>query len=106
MTAPPDIDRLRSEFLSELDGVARQDDLKDLHDRYLGRKRGAVPALLKTVATAPPDQRRALGGGANALKKEIEQALEAKREGPGTGLGGVTRTESCRSSLAALRGDG
>ena len=81
MTAPPDIDRLRSEFLSELELVAGPDDLKALHDRYLGRKRGAVAALLKTVATAPPEQRRALGGGANALKKEIEQALEAKRAG-------------------------
>ena len=80
MTAPPNIDRLRSEFLSELESVAREQDLKNLHDRYLGRKRGAVPALLKSVAAAPPDQRRALGGGANSLKKEIEQALQAKRE--------------------------
>jgi phenylalanyl-tRNA synthetase alpha chain len=81
MATPTDIDRLRAEFLRELDDVTCPDDVKNLHDRYLGRKRGAVAALLKSVAKAPADQRRALGGGANALKKEIEQALEGAREG-------------------------
>ena len=81
MTAPSDIDRLRAAFLRELDGVAHERDIKVLHDRYLGRKRGAVAALLKRVAVVPPEQRRELGGGANALKKEIEQALEVKRDG-------------------------
>ena len=81
MTAPSAIDRLRAEFLRELDGVAHGRDLKVLHDRYLGRKRGAVAALLKRVASAPPEQRRELGGGANVLKKEIEQALEVRRAG-------------------------
>ena len=36
--------------------------------------------MLKNVASAPPDQRRALGTGANALKKEIEEALSAQRD--------------------------
>ena len=39
-----------------------------------------MAALLKSVASAPPDQRRALGTGANALKKEIEVALATKRD--------------------------
>ena len=68
VTTSSDIDRLRTEFQSELDGVQGDRDLKKLHDRYLGRKRGAVVALLKSVASAPPDQRRALGTRANALK--------------------------------------
>ena len=80
MTASSDIDRLRTEFQSGLDSVSGKRDLQDLHDRYLGRKRGAVPALLKSVASAPPDTRRVLGSSANALKKEIEAALANKRD--------------------------
>ena len=80
MTAPPDISQLRSEFLAELEPVATERELQDLHDRYLGRKRGAVPALLKAVSTAPTDQRPALGRKANDLKTEIVSALAARRE--------------------------
>ena len=80
MTASSDIDRLRFEFHRELAGASGDRDLQDLHDRYLGRKRGAVAALLKSVASAPPDQRRALGTGANTLKQEIEAALSEKRD--------------------------
>ena len=80
MTDSPQIDRLRADFLAELDTVSSDRDLQDLHDRYVGRKRGAVAALLKQVASAPPDQRRALGQAANTLKKEIEQALADRRE--------------------------
>ena len=80
MTASSDIDRLRTEFHSELDNVSGERDLQDLHDRFLGRKRGAVAALLKSVASAPPDQRRTLGTAANTLKKEIESALSENRD--------------------------
>ena len=80
MTASSDVDRLRTEFLGELASASSARDLQDLHDRYLGRKRGAVAALLKSVASAPPDQRRTLGAGANALKHEIDEALSARRD--------------------------
>ena len=80
MTASSDVDRLRTEFLGELDSASSERDLQDLHDRYLGRKRGAVAALLKTVASVPADQRRALGASANALKQEIDEALSARRD--------------------------
>ena len=79
MTAPADIDRLRTAFLTELEQVASEHDLQALRDRYLGRKRGAVAALLKSVATAPADQRPALGRDANTLKHEIDGALASRR---------------------------
>jgi phenylalanyl-tRNA synthetase alpha chain len=40
-----------------------------------------LAALLKTIASVPVDQRRTLGSAANSLKKEIEAALLARREG-------------------------
>ena len=84
MTAPADIDQLRTEFLAELERVSTEGDLQHLRDRYLGRKQGAVAALLKAVARAPADQRPALGRKANDLKREIDQALTTKREALGT----------------------
>lgn len=81
MTVSSDIDRLRTEFRSALSNASTSRDLQNLHDHYLGRKRGLLAALLKTIASVPVDQRRSLGTAANSLKKEIEAALLARREG-------------------------
>ena len=80
MTAPPDISHLRTEFLAELRRVTTERDLQDLRDRYVGRKRGAVAALLKVVSSAPADLRPTLGRKANELKQEIERELTARRK--------------------------
>ena len=81
MTVSSDIDRLRTEFRSALSDVSTSRDLQNLHDHYLGRKRGLLAALLKTIASVPVDQRRTLGTAANSLKQEIEAALLTRREG-------------------------
>ena len=80
MTASSDINQLRTEFLVELDRVSTQRDLQDLRDRYLGRKRGAVVALLKAVSKAPAKLRPTLGRTANELKAEIDRQLTARSE--------------------------
>ena len=54
-------------------------DLKALHDEFLSRKSGAVTALLKTLGTLPPEDRREFGALVNALKTEIEAALDERR---------------------------
>ena len=79
-TSSSDVDQLRKDFLAELERATSERSLQDLRDRYLGRKRGAVAALLKSVATAPAHQRPALGRDANALKQDIGRALAARRE--------------------------
>jgi phenylalanyl-tRNA synthetase alpha chain len=78
--SPSDIDRLREDFLIELEQVVNEQDLQELRDRYLGRKRGAVAALLKSVSKAPSDQRPGLGRNANILKQEIGNALASRRK--------------------------
>ena len=75
MSALPTVDDVRATFRAELEGVATPDQLQELRNRYLGRKRGAVTALLKSVSQAPPETRRELGRQANALKQEIERDL-------------------------------
>ncbi len=75
MSLLPTVEDTRAAFLAELGRAATPDELQELRNRYLGRKRGAVTALLKSVSQAPPETRRDLGRQANALKQEIEQAL-------------------------------
>jgi phenylalanyl-tRNA synthetase alpha chain len=76
---PNDIDRLRQEFRDELSRIASEADLKRARDRFLGRKGGVVATLMKSIAAAGPDERRALGQAANAFKTEIEQGLSARQ---------------------------
>ncbi len=74
------VDDVRAAFTAGLRDAASPAELQELRNRFLGRKRGAVTALLRSVAAASPDERRELGRQANALKQEIEQALAARRE--------------------------
>src|SRR5262245_58629798 len=81
--------QLREEFESAVGGVSDAAALQALHDRFLGRKAGALTALLKTLGTLPPDERRQVGSDLNALKAEIEARLdEAKAQ-----VGSRTRDE-------------
>ncbi|MEO6223652.1 MAG: phenylalanine--tRNA ligase subunit alpha [Vicinamibacterales bacterium] len=75
--ASPSIDELRQRFQAALKAALSPSDLKTLRDEYLSRKHGLVNTVVKSVATAPPDERRALGAAANTLKKQIEEALDA-----------------------------
>jgi phenylalanyl-tRNA synthetase alpha chain len=73
-----DISSVRAQFERELAAAASEADLRALRDRYLARKGGLVSTLLKDVASAPPDQRPALGRDANLLKQHIEETLKAR----------------------------
>ena len=72
---------VRAAFAAELDRAASARQIQEVRNRYLGRKRGAVTALLKSIAQAPPADRRSLGQQANALKRDIERALAAREAG-------------------------
>ncbi len=72
------IEELRTRFERELNDAAGEAALRIVRDRYLSRKGGLVSGLLKSLGSAPPDQRRELGQLANQLKQDIESRLEAK----------------------------
>jgi phenylalanyl-tRNA synthetase alpha chain len=72
------IDSLRSQFKSDLAAAASEAELRAVRDRYLARKGGLVSGLLKSLGSAPPEDRPRLGQLANALKQEIEQELETR----------------------------
>jgi phenylalanyl-tRNA synthetase alpha chain len=71
---------LRSGFERELAGAATAEALQGVRDRFLGRKSGALTALLKTLGRLPEDRRRAAGQELNALKEELEARLAQARE--------------------------
>ena len=72
-------DRAKELFRAELADVRTDADLQSLRSRWVGRKASWVMAFMDAVKTAAPETRRALGQGANELKKEAEAAI-AERE--------------------------
>ena len=78
--APPLLDQLAA-IAARVTEIARADarQLDDLKTEILGRKAGALTAILRSLPTLPPEERRAVGQQANALRREIEEALETRR---------------------------
>ncbi len=72
--------------LEELVGSARAEfaqaqtpaALEDVKARYLG-KGGALTAMMKGIGRMAPEERRSFGPKINAAKREIEEALNARR---------------------------
>jgi len=79
MPDAPSIDTLRARFESRLAAAATERDLKAIDDEFLSRKSGAVTALMQTLKSLPPEERRVFGASVNALKTDIESALGARR---------------------------
>jgi phenylalanyl-tRNA synthetase alpha chain len=73
------IEALRADFRARLTAAATVRDLKTLDDEFLSRRSGSVTALLKQIAAVPAEERRQYGQLVNALKTEIEAALNEKR---------------------------
>ncbi len=74
----PEIDRIRARFLEAMAAVRSPADLKAVRDRFVGRTKGELSNALKQISLQPPAARPAFGASANALKHEIEQALELR----------------------------
>ncbi|MFB0976099.1 MAG: phenylalanine--tRNA ligase subunit alpha [Myxococcota bacterium] len=74
--------------------ASTQDSLKEIEREFLGKK-GAVAALLASIPSLPPEERRDVGKNANILKKAIQESLDARQ------------AELAQSTLSAERsGDG
>jgi len=70
---------LREEFERSLAEVRATDTLQAVRDRFLGRKSGAVTALLRSLGQLADEARREAGQELNALKDRLEAGLtEAK----------------------------
>lgn len=74
-----EIERIQREFKQELEEVKNLEILENLKIKYLGKK-GKVKELLKRISEFPVEERKSIGLILNNLKKEIEEAVIAKRE--------------------------
>jgi phenylalanyl-tRNA synthetase alpha chain len=74
------IERLRADFRDRLAAAGTDTAIKALADEFLSRRSGSVTGLVKTLGTLPPDARREFGALVNALKQEIETAIEERRQ--------------------------
>ena len=54
------------------------DGLRAIENDFLGKK-GAVQGLLASIPSLPPEERKAVGQGANQLNQATSQELEARR---------------------------
>ncbi len=73
--------------------------LQELKTELLGRKAGALTQILKALPDLGPDERKRVGGAANALKQELERAIaarEANLKQGATNLSGIDLTMPAR----------
>ena len=89
---PERIRALRAEFEGAVAEQRSPAGLQAVRDRYLGRKSGAVTALLKSLGALPEGARREAGRELNALKAEMEARLEST----GQALASELRAERLR----------
>jgi len=71
---------LREDFDRELAAAGDPSALQALRDRYLGRKAGAITALMKSLGSLTPDERREAGQDLNTLKAHVESGLDTARD--------------------------
>ena len=71
--------QLAQDAKAELASCASEEQLQAVDTRYLGKK-GGFTALLKSLGSLEPEERKAVGQLANQLKGELEALLREKRE--------------------------
>jgi phenylalanyl-tRNA synthetase alpha chain len=73
-----DLDSLAQQARGEFAAAATPADLENAKARFLGRS-GRVTDLLKALGSLPADEKRSRGAQINAVKQQIEAALEEAR---------------------------
>ncbi len=96
MSLEDDIARLRTELTAAIDAASDDAALDAVRVAALGKK-GSVSALLATLGSMAPEDRKTAGPAINGLKNEVSGAIEAK--------GSALRAAALDARLAAERVD-
>ncbi|HFQ88765.1 MAG TPA: phenylalanine--tRNA ligase subunit alpha [Desulfobulbus sp.] len=75
-----ELQQLRDEALAALEGITSASELEPFRVKYLGRKGGLIPGLMRQLGRVPKEDRPRLGQLANTIKKEVQARFEAKKE--------------------------
>ena len=73
-----DLERIRQAALAELERSTDEAAVEELRVRYLGKK-GELTAVLRGMRDVPEAERPAMGALVNAVKAEVEAAIDAIR---------------------------
>ena len=73
------LEGLREEALAALAAAPDESALEQWRITFFGRQDGRVTALLRAIKDVPASERAAYGASANAVKQELEGALEGRR---------------------------
>src|SRR5690554_3343631 len=79
MTSTTETGALRDEALALIHQCSEERALEQLRVDYLGKK-GRVTELLKGLGKLPAEQRPAAGEQINLVKRQISEAIDARRE--------------------------
>jgi phenylalanyl-tRNA synthetase alpha chain len=71
---------LREDFDRELTAAGDASALQALRDRYLGRKAGLITALMKSLGSLGPAERKDAGQHLNELKTHVESGLDTAKD--------------------------
>jgi len=74
-----ELQTLAAEAQADFDATATPADLENAKARYLG-KSGRLTELLKGLAKLSPDEKKQRGAEINAVKQQVEAALNARRQ--------------------------
>jgi phenylalanyl-tRNA synthetase alpha chain len=74
------LQQLKTEALSALNSIKDKLQLEELEIKLLGRKGGQLTELLKGLKDLSEEAKRQVGQFANEVKKEVEEALAAKKK--------------------------
>ncbi|MFA5386367.1 MAG: phenylalanine--tRNA ligase subunit alpha [Candidatus Paceibacterota bacterium] len=74
------IDEIKKSFSDDLEKAKDQKAVEDIRIKYLGRQKGKLTEILRSLKDLSVEKRRETGPLANALRKEIEESLTRKTE--------------------------
>ncbi|MCK9187124.1 MAG: phenylalanine--tRNA ligase subunit alpha [Candidatus Colwellbacteria bacterium] len=73
------IDDIRNRATTEINGAISLDELKEIRLKYLGRKKGEITLLLKSLKALSDEDKRKFGPQLQEMRENIEQALVFKK---------------------------
>ncbi len=72
-----DREALLEDARAQIEAAADADAVKAIQRAFTGKK-GSVSALMATIPTLPPEERKAFGQGVNELKRAIQDQVQAR----------------------------
>ena len=101
-----DTAQLEQQILAEVAAAGDEAALEAVRVAALG-KNGSITALLKTLGTLPPEERKTQGPLINGLKDRVNAALAARRDAfKGAALAGAAQHRKRRRHAAGARSAG